>query len=232
MQTRGARSLWARPWFWISLVALAGAVAAIVWFLQTHDLHASPEFIVRKYGYLAVFVGTFLEGETILAIAGFLSSQHYLRIYFVILVAALGAFIGHVFWFWLGRTQGHKIIDRFPKLLHAFDRVIRLLDRHGAGAIFISQYIYGFRITAAVMFGLSHIKTARFILWQAISCLVWATLITGLGFYFGKAVHRVLGQAAEVEKVGLGVIVAIGVGIFVYHKIKDRKKKNGAAVGS
>ena len=32
----------------------------------------SPELLLQKFGYLAVFVGTFLEGETILVLAGFI----------------------------------------------------------------------------------------------------------------------------------------------------------------
>jgi membrane protein DedA with SNARE-associated domain len=225
----GGRRWFARPSTWITAVTLVAAIAGLIWFAQNYELSMSPELLLRKYGYLAIAAGTFMEGETILAIAGFLAAEHYLKIHIVLLVGFLGAFVGHLFWFWLGRTSGHKILDRFPKLMHAFDRVIALLDRYGPAAIFISQYVYGFRLTAAIMFGLSHITTARFIFWQAISCAIWTLLIAGLGFYFGKAVQRVLGQAAEVEKIGLGVIIAIGVAIFIYHKIRERRKKRVAA---
>ena len=47
----------------------------------------TPELLLQKFGYLAVFVGTFLEGETILVMAGFFAERGYLQIPLVILVA-------------------------------------------------------------------------------------------------------------------------------------------------
>lgn len=47
-----------------------------------------------KYGYAALAVGTFLEGETILVIAGFLAHRGYLSMDLVILSAFLGTFFG------------------------------------------------------------------------------------------------------------------------------------------
>src|ERR1700690_3117700 len=39
-------------------------------FLASTEL-MSPELLLERFGYLAVFVGTFLEGETILVLSGF-----------------------------------------------------------------------------------------------------------------------------------------------------------------
>ena len=77
----------------------------------------SPELLLQKFGYLAVLVGTFLEGETILVLAGFFAERGYLRLPLVIVCAFSGAYVGHVFWFWLGRSQGVKLLDRFHELL-------------------------------------------------------------------------------------------------------------------
>ena len=78
----------------------------------------SPEVLLHKFGYLAVFVGTFLEGETILVMAGFFAERGYLKLPFVIATACCGAYSGHVFWFWLGRTQGVREISREDNLRH------------------------------------------------------------------------------------------------------------------
>src|SRR6184192_3049188 len=93
----------------------------------------SPEVLLHKFGYLAVFVGTFLEGETILVMAGFFAERGYLEIVAVIFVAAAGAYVGHVFWFRLGRSQGVKLLDRFPdeEALRKGDPDFRALRRAG-----------------------------------------------------------------------------------------------------
>ena len=45
---------------------------------------------LHDFGYFALFLGTFFEGETILVLAGFLASRGYLDIYLVMLTAASG----------------------------------------------------------------------------------------------------------------------------------------------
>jgi membrane protein DedA with SNARE-associated domain len=183
----------------------------------------SPEALLHKFGYLAVFVGTFLEGETILVLASFFAERGYLEIFLVILTATLGAYTGHVFWFWLGRTRGVRVLDRFPKMKRHFGKGIRMFERYGAPAIFITQYLYGLRITCAIIIGISKISTIKFLIYEALSCILWAAIIASLGYTFGRAVESVLGKAAHVEKYGLIALILIGGGIYAYHQWKERR---------
>ena len=181
------------------------------------------ELLLQKFGYLAVFIGTFLEGETILVMAGFFAERGYLEIFLVILTAFIGAYAGHICWFWLGRTQGVKLLDRFPKMKKHFGKGIRMFERYGAPAIFITQWLYGLRVTCAVIIGISKISTTKFLIYEAATCAVWAAAIGCLGYYFGRAVERVLGKAAHIEKWGLLALVIIGVSFWIYHKMKDKR---------
>ena len=45
--------------------------------------------LIQSYGYAIVFFFTLLEGETVVALAGFVAYQGYLNIYYVVLVAKL-----------------------------------------------------------------------------------------------------------------------------------------------
>src|SRR5437764_14894644 len=184
----------------------------------------SPELLLQKFGYLAVLVGTFLEGGTILVLAGFFAERGYLRLPLVIVCAFAGAYIGHVFWFWLGRSQGVKLLDRFPRMKKHFGKGIRIFERYGAPAIFITQWLYGLRITCAVIIGISKISTLKFLVYEAITCMVWAIIIAAAGFYFGRAVERVLGRAAHIERYGLIALLAIGLGVWLYHRWKERRE--------
>src|SRR5436305_2327652 len=184
----------------------------------------SPELLLQKFGYLAVFVGTFLEGETILVLAGFFAERRYLHLPLVIACAAGGAYVGHVFWFWLGRTQGVRLLDRFPRMKKHFGKGIRIFERYGAPAIFITQWLYGLRITCAVIIGLSRISTLKFLVYEAITCVVWAIIIASAGFIFGTAVERLLGRAAHIERYGLIALLVIGLGVWLYHQRKERRE--------
>src|ERR1700682_4403313 len=188
----------------------------------------SPELLLQKFGYLAVFLGTFLEGETILVMAGFFAERGHLNLYLVIATAFAGAYVGHVFWFWLGRTQGVRLLDRFPKLKKHFGKGIRLFERYGAPAIFITQWLYGLRITCAVNIGISRISTAKFLIYEAVTCIVWAVAISSAGYFFGQAVERVLGRAAHVEKWGLLALVLVAATLWGYHQWKERREKEAS----
>lgn len=180
------------------------------------------ELLLQKFGYLAVFIGTFLEGETILVMAGFFAERGYLRMSLVILVAFLGSYVGHICWFYLGRTQGVKLLDRFPKMKKHFGKGIRMFERYGAPAIFITQWLYGLRVTCAVIIGMSRISTLKFLIYEAVTCAVWAAVIGVLGFYFGRAIESLLGRAAHIEKWGLLVMVVIGLSVWLYHRSKEK----------
>jgi membrane protein DedA with SNARE-associated domain len=187
-----------------------------------------PAALLHHFGYLAVFAGTFLEGETILVLAGFFASRGRLALPLVLLTAAGGAYLGHVFWFWVGRSQGTRLVQRFPRFEQKIARSLALIERHGAGAIFLTQYLYGLRVAAAVVFGLSRMSSRKFLLYQAVSCALWASLIGLLGFFFGRAVKRVLGQAVMVEKYAILFILLAGAGVFLYHRLRQRRTEREA----
>lgn len=185
----------------------------------------SPELLLQKFGYLAVFVGTFLEGETILVMGGFFAERGYFNLPLVLLTACAGSFSGHVFWFWLGRTQGVRLLERFPRLKKHFGKGIRLFERYGAPAIFITQWLYGLRITCAVIIGISKISTIKFLIYEAVTCIVWAAIVGAAGYFFGQTVEHFFGRAAHIEKYGLLALVAIGAGLFAYHRWKERREE-------
>jgi membrane protein DedA with SNARE-associated domain len=185
----------------------------------------SPESLLEQFGYFAVFVGTFLEGEAILVTAGFFASRGYLDVFIVGLIAFTGAYAGHLFWFWLGRAHGVRLLDRFPRMKRHFGKGIRVFERYGAAAIIITQWLYGLRITAAVIIGMSKISILKFAVLEAVSCAIWAAAITAAGFYFGRAIEAVLGRVENIEKYALLVIAVVAVGMWLYHRRKERAEE-------
>jgi membrane protein DedA with SNARE-associated domain len=183
----------------------------------------SPESLLEQFGYLAVFIGTFLEGEAILVAAGFFAAREHLDILLVTIVAFAGAYSGHLFWFWLGRAHGVRLLDRFPRMKRHMGRGLRVFERYGVAAILMTQWLYGLRITCAVVIGMSRISIFRFLFYQALSCAIWVTTIIAAGFYFGRAIETLLGRVDHLEKYVVLAIVLIAVGVWLHHRKKDQE---------
>jgi membrane protein DedA with SNARE-associated domain len=182
----------------------------------------SPEALLERFGYLAVFLGTFLEGEAILVIAGFFAERGRLGVVAVALIGFLGAYFGHLFWFWLGRRHGVRLLDRYPRMQRHFGNSIRMFERYGVAAIIVTQWLYGLRITCAVVVGISKISLIKFLIYEAISCMIWAVGVTALGYYFGAAVQTLLGRYEHAEKWGLLVIVLVAIALWLWHRKREK----------
>jgi membrane protein DedA with SNARE-associated domain len=182
----------------------------------------SAEALLERFGYLAVFLGTFLEGEAILVIAGFFAERGRMAVVPVTVIGFFGAYLGHLFWFWLGRRHGVRLLDRYPRLQRHMGSSIRMFERYGVAAIIVTQWLYGLRITCAVVVGISKISILKFLFYEALSCLIWAVGVTALGYYFGTAVQTLLGRYEHAEKWGLLVIVVVAVTFWLWHRRRER----------
>ena len=74
----------------------------------------SLEELIATYGYLAVLVITFIEGETIVILAGVAAHLGYLDVNWVIVTAIAGSFGGDQLWFYIGRHWGAEDYRQAP----------------------------------------------------------------------------------------------------------------------
>jgi len=85
---------------------------------------------VEQYGYWAVFLWTLIEGETVFIAAAALAAAGIMQPWKVIVVAASGAFIGHLIFFSLGRWRGMQIIESIPSLHRHYPKANIILDKY------------------------------------------------------------------------------------------------------
>jgi membrane protein DedA with SNARE-associated domain len=166
--------------------------------------------LVAHYGYLAVFLGTVAEGETVLAAAGFAAHRGLLDWRLVMLVATIGGSLGDQLAFLLGRWQGEALMRRFPALARHEPRVQRLLARYDAIVIVMMRFVYGLRIAGPVILGSYRLPPLRFALFNGIGATLWAALITGAGYAFGVAVSALLGNIERMEGIIIVAILVLG----------------------
>ena len=147
---------------------------------------ASVVALVSRYGLLAVFGGSLIEGEVILIVAATLSEHGVLNPIGVWLAASTGAWLGHLCWFTTGRAlRGRRLTPGFAAFRARAAKVKQLIEARPVTAIFLLQYLYGLRLVGAVAFGLTELSLRRFALYQIVNCLVWAGLIGGVAYLLG-----------------------------------------------
>jgi len=193
----------------------------------------SLETFFGTYGYPALLVGTFFEGETFLVLAGFAASLGYLDIPWVILVAFVGTLAGDQVFFYLGRRHSvmvRSFLDYYPAWQNRIGRVQGLIERYQTALVFVFHFLYGLRIAFLLVIGLSRIPAGKFFILNFFSALVWAIVIGMMGYLFGSALAMIIGDLKGLENYILVGIAMIGgiFGIFQvlgYRIMKNRKTK-------
>jgi membrane protein DedA with SNARE-associated domain len=181
------------------------------------------ETFVSRFGYLAVFLGTFFEGETFILIGGFFAHRGYMAFMTTVTVATFGAFSGDLFYFYIGRRHGLALVQRSRRGRALVPWLEQFMDRYHLLWIFGVRYLYGVRWLAAALAGSSRISSLRFASLALPACFLWALLIAGLGWAFGSAVARLLGNVKRYELYLLIVVVLIGAVFGAVSYWKERK---------
>ena len=81
------------------------------------------EYFIVNYGYWALLMGTFLEGETILIIGGISAHFGLLELPWVMLTAFIGSFAGDQLYYFIGYFKGRELVSRHPAWEKKVDRV-------------------------------------------------------------------------------------------------------------
>ena len=183
----------------------------------------SFEFIIQKYGYLAVFLGAFLEGESPLVAGGFAAQRGYLHLSWVIALAFLGSVTWDQIYFFAGRRKGKTILAKRPAWQPNIARVNRFLDRHQIWLIMGFRFVYGLRTITPLLLGMSGVKTSRFVFLNIISGVLWAVAIGTAGYLFGSAMEAVVGDIKRHEKIILAGILIIGLILWGFQRWRRRK---------
>ena len=162
--------------------------------------------VIAQLGYVTLFIGTFLEGESVLALAGVAASYGYLTFEYVVAVATLGAFLGDQACFFIGRRYGAAILARYPRLAAKAPRVERLVRRWDAPAVILLRFLYGLRIAGPIVIGSFGISPWRLALFNLIGALIWAPIVAGIGYVAGYALEAWIGRLKHVQ---IGLLMAL-----------------------
>ena len=181
------------------------------------------ETYLVHFGYVALFVGTFLEGETILLIAAFLAHRGFFSLSLVILIAGCGTLLGDQFAFFLGKSKGVRVIEKRPKLRKRLIRAEELIHEHKILIILTFRFFYGLRNIIPLSLGIFNVSPVLFIPLNILASFVWATVISLAGFYFGTLATAMFHRIANYEIYFMVAVLIIGILFWIGYWYKTRK---------
>ena len=176
--------------------------------------------LIEAYGYYALFVGTFLEGETILVLAGMAASLEHLKLPWVWAVAFAGSLLGDQTFFFIGRFKGKSFLAKRPTWQPQIGKVHRILERHHVLLLLGFRFLYGLRTVIPFVVGSSAVKTSRFIILNVIGAIIWAIVVGTGGYLFGAALLAIHKDVGHAVLIALGVI---GILIWLVRHLRQRR---------
>lgn len=178
--------------------------------------------LIHDFGYLAVAIGSFLEGEAVL-LAGSLAAYHgHLELPLVFLIAALASFCGDLPYFFAGRRFGPRLIRRYPSIRRHRPTIEKLLHRHQVVMVLSLRYLYGLRIAGLVALGTSRIPALRFLVLDFLGALIWAGTVCATGYGAGRLFQGLFGDMGPGEQMLLGGALLLGTSLLVMRARRRR----------
>jgi membrane protein DedA with SNARE-associated domain len=188
---------------------------------------------VSSSGYAAIFILSVLQScciptssELTFGFAGVLASEGKLSLAAIIIVGVLGEVVGaYIAWF-IGRTGGRAIVDRYGKYLllthHDLDRAENWYHRHGNWGVFGARLLPVIRNFAALPAGVAEVPLLRFGLLTAAGSAIWITAMTLIGYGLGSSYHKVMKGFSDAGYL-LGALAAIAIVVFLIHRYRAYK---------
>ena len=131
-----------------------------------------------------------VPSEASVITAGVVASTGGMNLPLVIAAAALGAFLGDNTAYYLGYRFGPQARQKFfrgKKSQQTFEWAERQLQTRGGELIAVARFIPGGRTAVTLSAGTLHYPWRRFVVFDVIAAVIWASYAALLGYFGGQA---------------------------------------------
>jgi membrane protein DedA with SNARE-associated domain len=144
------------------------------------------EKFINEFGYIALMVGTFFEGETAILTASSLIYKGLFVFPWTVLAGFFGSFVSDWVYFLIGHYNGKVFIAKRPKLLAKVRPITDFFHRHKFQILFSYRFLYGFRVIIPLVIGMSGLRPISYLFYSIVTGLIWATTISTAGYWAGR----------------------------------------------
>jgi membrane protein DedA with SNARE-associated domain len=170
-------------------------------------MHRTLEFLLH-HGYVVLLgwvfaeqIGLPLPSMPLLLAAGALAGTGQLSFFASLFYVVLASVAADFIWFQLGRRKGIRVLQLLCKISLEPDSCVRrtqgIFSKQGARSLLLSKFIPGLGTVAPPLAGIFHMRTRRFLLFDAAGSLLWGGTFLGLGYVFSGQIERVAERLAS-----------------------------------
>jgi membrane-associated protein len=181
-----------------------------------------------------LFIGFFLPGDSLLFVAGFLSSNAGGNILpplpITVAVVFVAAFLGDQVGYLFGRRVGPSLFRRPESRLFNPANALRaqeFFERRGSKAVVLARFVPIVRTFVPIVAGVGEMQYRTFVTFNVIGAALWGIGIPTLGFFLGEITF--IEDNLEFAAI---IIVAISLIPVVNEYRRSRRERNTADVPS
>ena len=141
-------------------------------FIKTAGMIGVIAIVFAESGLL---IGFFLPGDSLLFVAGFLASQHYMDIHTLALLVIIAAILGDSTGYYFGRKLGRKLFkknNRFIKQEY-LEKTEAFYEKHGGKTIILARFVLIVRTFAPFVAGASKMDYKKVLSFNIFVGLLW-----------------------------------------------------------
>ncbi|MFA6171850.1 MAG: DedA family protein [Patescibacteria group bacterium] len=218
------------------------APALVLTFMEIINLIISSLVSIAQnfsYGgivFLMTVESTFfpLPSEIVIPPYAYLAAQGQLNLFGVILSGTLGSVIGASINYFISRVIGRAIVYRMAD--HRYARYVfinrkkmedaeKFFLKSANMSTFAGRLIPGVRHLISIPAGIFGMKFSNFIFYTSLGSIIWVSLLSALGYFFGQNQDLLLAYYKELS-IGIFTLLALGLIILFFYKKNSQAKKS------
>ncbi|MDQ2814881.1 MAG: DedA family protein [Actinomycetota bacterium] len=195
------------------------------------------ESFLTSAGYAALILFGFLEAacipissEITFGFAGVLAYQGHLNLALVIILGSLAELAGSYASYAIGRVGGRPLVHKLGRYVLVTEsdiaRAERFLTGRGVWAVPVGRMLPFVRAFTSIVAGLVRIPAARFGILSLIGTVIYATVLSVIGYALGSAWKRVE-HGLTLAGYALFAIVVIAIVGFVVYRLREFRRESG-----
>ncbi len=205
---------------------ISNYIDILIQYLNTHN-----EFLYTFLPILVFFaaamestpvLGTVTPGTLFLLFFGFTTYSLSDNILIIIIAATLGSVFGDILGYLLGKYGTNFLLKHKKLLKHShIEDGQKFFSNHGFKSILIGRFVGPIRPIVPLIAGGIKMNLSKFLFYDILSSILWATLYIVIGYYFGNYFR-------EIESVvsNISVLITIIIIFIIFWYFFKTKKKN------